>query len=402
MKLFRLFSLSFFFLLTLKTIYPGNSGLSNISFSSLKFAQRTPEISLNFPEQDTKNSAVLNEIKSAEANETFNKVNMIENNAPKNIKKNVKSVKKDAFAIFQRKETNLQNLKKIDSFPEFYRGVYISNSTTRNKIKFNKLIADAKIYNINTFVIDAQPIKIPEKMLQELEKEKIHAVARIVIFDGGLATASPEKNHMAKLKYFMENACNSGFKEIQFDYIRYKDEVRVNLSLKQRYDKITGIMEELKSYAKDCKQEVKFGADIFGRVPFNDNDYIGQKVENFSASLDILFPMLYPSHFYGQPERIKNPYQTVYDGVMQTRLKAKKGTKIIPYIQGFGMSIRPSGLKMHQYIKEQIKASYHSKSDGFIVWNAFNDYKDTFKAIEEMGQETREKETKGDNLSINF
>ena len=385
MLIFRIFSFVFFLGLALHI----SQSAQWADGQKLIMANRIQEIHLDFPTADPAQTPPNVSIAESETVATT-AGNAKDPNKPEPDKEKDRNQtirqeqpEKTAFAIFQRKK-NRPDVVEVSQYPKFYRGLYISNKTTREKLKFGKLRQDARQAGINAFIIDVQPYKIPAELLDSLRQEGFHPVARLVVFEGGLKTAQPAKEHMNRLKRHLQNACQSGFSEIQFDYIRFEDGVRVNLSIQKRYDRITGIIEELKSYMNDCNRDIQFGADIFGRVPFLQNDIIGQRVENFSESLDILYPMMYPSHFYGQPKRIKNPYQTVYDGVKQSQKRVKKGTRIIPYIQGFNMAVRPSGLKYHEYIKQQIKGSYDSESDGFVVWNAFNDYKVTFKALAEI------------------
>ena len=307
----------------------------------------------------------------------------IELSFPDAPKEDIIPPQKTAFAVFSRRQNKIRAAVS-GTIPDFYRGIYISNRTARTKSKFTALQKEAKKADINTLVIDLQPVHLKKELLDEIKKEKFHPVARLVVFEGGLKTAQPDKNHMAKLKKYIQGACEAGFQDIQFDYIRYEDGARVGLSTLQRYKNITGVINELKGYVSDCQGNYTFGADIFGRVPFIEHDSIGQRVENFSENLDILYPMLYPSHFYGMKIKMNNPYQTVFDGVAKSLKRSRKGTRIIPYIQGFNMHVRGSGLTLTDYIKEQIKASYDSKGHGFIVWNAHNDYKATFKAIEKI------------------
>jgi len=51
---------------------------------------------------------------------------------------------------------------------------------------------------------------------------------------------------------------------------------------------------------------------------------------------------------------------------------------VVPWIQGFNMKSPNYG---PEYIREQIRACRDNKVNGFLVWNARNDYTTTFQAL---------------------
>ena len=126
---------------------------------------------------------------------------------------------------------------------------------------------------------------------------------------------------------------------------------------------------------------VRVGADIFGRIPFNQNDRIGQRLEVFAEHLDTLYPMLYPSHFYGDPGYQKNPYKTILHGQQQTVARVGDQIKTIAYIQAFKMKVKMSGLSYHNYMVKQLQGSADSGGAGFVVWNARSAYAPYFRAL---------------------
>ncbi len=276
---------------------------------------------------------------------------------------------------------------QLNSFrPGFYQGVYISNRMANSPTSLKKLVEDLKKAGINTVIVDAQPRKLPEKIVEYFKENQLYAIARVVNFEGGLTTEFPSKERMKSIKEAVSYSCKQGFKEINLDYIRYSDGGwNFRAGFDKRYKNITGIISDIKKDTFiDCGQETLFGADIFGRVPFIENDGIGQRVENFSEVVDLLYPMLYPSHFYGLKSRVADPYNTVLEGLQKTIQRSKPNTSAVAWIQGFQMHIGASGLSYKDYIKVQLQASLDAKSKGFVVWNAMNDYVVTLKAFEEF------------------
>ncbi|TGL70403.1 glycosyl hydrolase [Leptospira kmetyi] len=287
-----------------------------------------------------------------------------------------------------RSETTSQSVLNVIS-PEFSRGIYISQRTLKKTKEFLELRKKSKEHGVNLLVIDVQPTSPSKRVLEDLIAEGFYPVARVVNFDGGLPTEKPSNQRITSIHKSIRAACESGFPEIQLDYIRYADNLQLKLTYETRYKNISGIIKDIRNETLKCDHLPYIGADIFGRIPFNQNDSIGQKVEVFAQVVDVLYPMLYPSHFYGMPARIKDPYQTVYDGTLLTIKRSLKTTRVIPYIQGFNMSVGKSGLTLSNYIKAQVKASYDSGGHGFVVWNAWNDYESTFQALKDYDNETK-------------
>lgn len=273
--------------------------------------------------------------------------------------------------------------------PKFYQGLYISNRTANNNRAFQSILQEMSDSGMNTVIVDAQPRNLPETIIADLAEKKIYGIARVVAFEGGLTTQFPSKERMKSIKNSVRSACNLGFKEINLDYIRYSDggwDFRANFE--KRYENITGIIREIRNDTADaCDSTVLFGGDVFGRVPFIQNDAIGQRIESFAEVVELIYPMLYPSHFYGLKSRVGDPYNTVLEGMQKTIQRSKPTTDSVGWIQGFRMHIGPSGLSYKDYIRVQMQACLDAKSRGFVVWNAGNEYKPTFEAYKQFKDE---------------
>jgi len=265
--------------------------------------------------------------------------------------------------------------------PAFYRGIYLNNRIIRKESEYIPLLVKAKKLGINTLVIDVQP-RIPSKKFMNFSKENnFYTVARVVVFEGGLKKYPPSLIHLKNVADTSEKSVKLGFMEVQLDYIRFADNLNgLKLPLNKRYMLISGILKMVTDRIRPYG--VRIGADIFGRIAFNKDDSIGQKLEVFSPHLDTIYPMLYPSHFYGDPAKIKNPYKTILDGTKSCMNRVGNHSKIIAYIQGFKMSVPASGLSLRDYIIEQIRGAEDSGGSGYIVWNAGNNYGVFFNALE--------------------
>ncbi|WP_411824863.1 putative glycoside hydrolase [Leptospira sp. 'Mane'] len=283
--------------------------------------------------------------------------------------------------------------------PAFIEGLYINTKTIRDKKFWNVLFTTMQERGMNAAVLDIQPHAPTKEQVDDLKGRGIYPIARVVNFEGGLIEKSPSPTLMLSIQKAIRTACLAGFKEIQLDYIRYADGgTNFSMSYEKRYESILSIISDHKEKTKEvCGSDVIWSADIFGRVPFIANDVIGQKVEPFSENLNGLYPMLYPSHFYGLTKRVADPYGTIKDGLDLTVERAKPGTRAIAWIQGFKMMIGPSRLSYQDYIKVQMLGAKDSKGHGFIVWNAGNDYADTLDAYEDYKKEKDQDRSKQTN-----
>jgi len=265
--------------------------------------------------------------------------------------------------------------------PDFMKGIYLTNATAVNTKSLAHFLRQSKKYGINTLVIDAQGKPITADQMSMIKSAGIYPVARIVCFDLGLKKKYPDEKHIDKIMALLTRAAKSGFREIQLDYIRYADEKHLQrLPLKFKYDQIATILSRARKLTDSLG--VELGADVFGRITLNKNDHIGQKLELFGQYVHNLYPMVYPSHYYGDPEKIANPYGTVKEGVANSKERIPQ-TRIIPYIQGFAMKIKQSGLALPQYVLKQLFAVDDAEGHGYVVWNARNDYSATWKALQE-------------------
>jgi hypothetical protein len=282
------------------------------------------------------------------------------------------------LAMAETVELPLPEKSFIKAAPEFYRGLYINNAFVRSK-GFENFLVTAKEHGINVLVIDIQPRMPLAETLRLVETMGFYPVARVVVFDDGLKTYPASERHLERVLNRAEEGARAGFAEIQLDYIRFADNLHIRgLTLKKRYEHISSILSQFEQRLRPYR--VRISADIFGRIVFNRHDIIGQRLELFDQHLDVIYPMLYPSHFYGDPDRRRYPYHTIFDGTVSSRRRVKN-SRIVPYIQAFGMRVGESGLSLQNYIRVQLDAAEDSGGAGYVAWNARNDYSVFFRAL---------------------
>ena len=185
-------------------------------------------------------------------------------------------------------------------------------------------------------------------------------------------------------------AYNLGFSEVQFDYVRFPDEKR--LQREATYPLANGrvraqvIREQLGFIRRAVKPlPMRVTADVFGLTATDTTDMgIGQKWEMFVDQVDVVLPMVYPSHFARGTYKLRNPnahpYETI-DNALKDALERTRpvtgAAKIIPWYQDF--TLGPPHYYAEQ-IRAQKKAGYDNGFPSWILWNPKSNY--TIAALE--------------------
>ncbi|OCT11958.1 GTP-binding protein [Paenibacillus pectinilyticus] len=188
-----------------------------------------------------------------------------------------------------------------------------------------------------------------------------------------------------------KEAVKAGFKEIQFDYVRFPEgfEKRADV-LKYTKDERSRI-DAVSSFVKYAREQldplgVRVSVDIFGyaaSVPAAEG--IGQDFEKISQNVDVIAPMIYPSHYstgwFGSKVPDAAPYATINGASKDINKKLEvidqKGWKpvIRPWIQDFTASWVPGYIKYGKHeLDEQIRALKENGINEYLLWNANNNY----------------------------
>ena len=247
----------------------------------------------------------------------------------------------------------------------------------------------------------------PVKVIKLLRQNNIYPIARIVVFKDpylamkrpdlavknvqggiwidfkGLAWVDPYNKDVRDYNVaVVKEAAAFGFNEIQFDYVCFTSDGVLKdcrYTFSNGRSKADTIADFLKYAYHELKPlGVKVSADVFGSTCSVQNDMgIGQVFEKIAENVDIICPMVYPSHYLrgdlNIPDPDRNPYQTVYRSLMDAKAKAdtlKKPVIIRPWLQDF--SIR------NHYGREQLLAQIKAVQDAglqeWIFWNPTNRY----------------------------
>lgn len=168
----------------------------------------------------------------------------------------------------------------------------------------------------------------------------------------------------------------AGFDEIQFDYLRFPDDGPIGPDYSARCQAVEGFLARARA-----ELTVPLSVDVYGRVMFPWNarriDPIGQHLEGVGRWVDVVSPMLYPSH-YPEREFKDDPYGTVRRGIEEGR--ARIATPLRPYLQAFEMAL-PAGMTLAAYIVAQIEGAEAGGASGYLFWNPRSEYTALWEAL---------------------
>lgn len=287
--------------------------------------------------------------------------------------------------------SSAQKKQAVGDKKTYLRGLYLpvrkGAGDARNLDFVKGLVARGKPLGVNALVIDVQAFqghknKVNPEVVAYLKSEGIYTIARVVCFEGGIQKFPVPQPHLDQLAALVEEVSQQGFDEVQLDYIRFADSgVRVGLTRKYEYlDQFIGSMREITN-----RHHVKLSADIFGRIVYNKNDSIGQKLENYAKHTDVIYPMLYPSHFTADKKRMSDPGFTIKEGTEKAIERLQGGhTEIMPWVQCFVYNIQYARVNLTQYVVLQVEGVEKTGARGWVAWNAKGDYKEVFQALEKI------------------
>ncbi|HPJ20722.1 MAG TPA: putative glycoside hydrolase [Clostridia bacterium] len=330
------------------------------------------------------------------------------------------------------------------------RGIYLSESHISNRTRFDNWLKLAEETQINTFVINVKndsgylvydsqnetakaagaiaPAFNVKALTDELHANGIYAIARIVCFKDDVmgefnsdwalkktdgtnyreitnsgSTTWMDISNVAAGEYIVEIArevLEKGFDEVQFDYIRFPGNGH-GIDYSYLTEPREFYVERFINYASTELSEYILSADIFGITCIESYDAggIGQSLSVFSQNVDVISPMIYPSHYanssnstmgngvgsmingtlYEKPDL--DPYGVVYDTLALATSKMNKienfKATMRPYIQGFTASYLPNGY-WAEYDAEkfqlQMQAVYDAGYDSWIIWDSSPSY----------------------------
>lgn len=303
------------------------------------------------------------------------------------------------------------------------RGVYINPYQASKKAYLEKIFSKADSGLINTIIIDfkgdygflaynsnleaVKKIDAVKRYLdleylrENAESHKVKVIARVVCFrdrylganpdyailndsgeiwldSKGLAWTNPYNKKVREyLLAITEEIVELGFESIAFDYIRFPsdgDLARIRLTDVEgsRYN---AILDFLSLVQESLGEKAEIGVCCFGFAVWYSLRNEGQDIEKMGKYINVLYPMLYPSHFGWSFKREENEYWRNYwiyfDSVKKAKETLPEHVKVVPFIQGFDLRAQSFD---GEYLSAQLYGSLIAGADGFLIWNAGCNY----------------------------
>lgn len=325
------------------------------------------------------------------------------------------------------------------------RGIYVTGNRAGSD-QIDELIELCKRTEVNAMVIDVKndhgyltfavennsikqagsvphsvAIKDIHSLMTKLQENNIYPIGKIVTFkDNIIRETHPEYMVMKKNGHFYESnepgnqkatwlnpynkdvweyildiskeAVAVGFKEIQFDYIRFHEgmyEEDIDFGEESIGKSKTEIISEFTKFIAEelHKEGVLVSADVFGAIITSkfDADTVGQDYVEMSRYLDFICPMVYPSHYADGSFGVENPDLEPYQVLLGSMLASRQQLTEIgedehkaivrPWLQDFTASwMRNYQEYGPKQIREQIDGVYDAGLEEWLLWNASSRY----------------------------
>lgn len=316
------------------------------------------------------------------------------------------------------------------------RGIYVSSNTALGS-RMDKLIELVRTTELNAMVIDVNSgvslVNMPpgkmtgsrsasaaemRKLVKRLKRHRIYLIARIVTFKNPqLARAMPawamkkedgkiwtDKKGSAWIDPYRQEAwqypialakeaARIGFDEVQFDYVRFPEnpetvEREVKFHNPNRWRREEAIRRFLHEAVRKVHAEGAIvSADVFGLVGSARDDMgIGQSWPAIASEVDVISPMVYPSHYSSGIWGIRQPdlkpgavvTHALRDALDRNRSLRKAGrppAQVRPWLQSFTATwVHPHQRYGPEQIREQVRAASRLGVTSYLLWNSSNKY----------------------------
>jgi len=244
-------------------------------------------------------------------------------------------------------------------------------------------------------------------MLDRFRARGLHVTARIACFlDGDLGRSRPDlalhdergrpwterdqiwldptriEVHEYVIGLALEMA-NAGVDEVQFDYVRFptngwRGDATDDAEdvAQRRREIITGFLA--RADAALAPHPVEISADVYGIMAWGrlaDRAVTGQHIADIAQYVDVICPMVYPSHYkrgyLGYDEPADHPGYFVREPTERFLRQADGQAEIRPWLQAFPW--RVDGYDA-DYVSVQIQAAFDGGATGWLLWNPSSRY----------------------------
>ncbi|RUS47513.1 putative glycoside hydrolase [Cohnella sp. AR92] len=316
------------------------------------------------------------------------------------------------------------------------RGIYVTSNVARSQ-RLEKLIKLVEDTELNAMVIDingttslinlppsspkpsnSRSAKLFRHTVKRLKDKHIYLIARIVTFknpavtrampawalqrkDGGVWTdrggdawVDPYREEAWAYPIALaKEALRIGFDEVQFDYVRFpenrpKVDREVSFHNPNGWSRNEAIGRFLHKAAYQVhKSGGIISADVFGLIGTTREDMgIGQRWATIATEVDVISPMVYPSHYSSGIWGIRHPdlmagsvvAHAMKDANLQNgrlREAGRNTAEVRPWLQSFTASwVHPHQSYGPAQIREQVRAASRQGVDSYLLWNASSRY----------------------------
>jgi hypothetical protein len=311
------------------------------------------------------------------------------------------------------------------------KAIYVTGLSAANDEYWNELLDLVDSTELNAIVLDVKDnnglvrydTQVPlaneigandatydlQEKLNDMHDRGIYAIARQVVFeDPVLAQARPDLaikdsttgsswqtwdglawvNAMNQQVWqynidIAQEVANAGFDEVQLDYIRFPTDgplenadYGTEFTEEARTGAITGFLTKVRDAI--APSGVYLAVDIFGITLWDEGDsMIGQDLVKIAPIVDIINPMIYPSHFqpghFGFDYPNDHPYEVILWSLQRGQERiGDMAYKFRPWLQDF--SYGPGIEYGTAEVQAQTQACIDFGSPGWMLWNAANVY----------------------------
>ncbi len=307
--------------------------------------------------------------------------------------------------------TELTSGDTIELEPVVARGVRVSREVAADDERFQDLLDLVAPTTVNALVFDTkdetgqvlyrtkvakaaelsavEALYRPSELLARAADAGLYPITRVVTFEDDLWSSGDAEAKLAgdwvdatdpaNWEYplaLAAEACELGFAEVQFDYVRYPAGRTAEVAADQvprTPDERSAVIAAFLAEASDRLAPLGCGvsAAIFGIVMSSETDEgIGQTVEAIGPVVDALSPMLYPSHYgpgwLGFADPNDHPGPVIADALDDGLPRLAPDTQMRPWIQAFFYT----GAQIGAQISEA-----ESRGAGWLLWNASGNYR---------------------------
>jgi len=308
--------------------------------------------------------------------------------------------------------------------PFVVRGLRVDGLAAGDKDKFTEILRMADLSTVNTLIFDTKDEKgiipylsqveeardigaitdryDPHEAVELAHERDLYAITRIVTFQDpvrapvreelalhnsetgdiwrtvqGLGWMDPTDRESWEYPLDLAvEACEIGFDEIQFDYVRFPTDGDIGAVVYDHpADSAAGRVATVNSFLEEARSRLHplgcaVSADVFAIIlSVSDDQGLGQKPEELSWAVDAISPMIYPSHYgsgwLGLDRPVDHPEAVIGNALDGGIPKLVGGAVLRPWLQGWG------------YSESQLEVSIAEAEErglGWMLWHSSSDH----------------------------